>query len=32
MIETAKTDSLESSVYIQYVLARIAEADMLKKL
>jgi ABC-type arginine transport system permease subunit len=26
------TDSLESSVYIQYVLARIAEADTLKKL
>jgi len=32
LVETAKTNSLEPSVYIQHVLERIAEADTLEKL
>jgi len=32
LVETAKTNSLEPSAYIQYVLDRIAEADTLEKL
>ena len=32
LVETAKANSLEPSVYIQHVLERIAEADTLEKL
>ena len=32
LVETAKTNSLEPSVYIQHVLERIADADTLEKL
>jgi hypothetical protein len=32
LVETAKTNSLEPSAYIQHVLKRIAEADTLEKL
>jgi hypothetical protein len=32
LVKTAKTNSLEPSVYIQHVLERIAEADTLEKL
>ena len=32
LVETAKANKLEPSVYIQHVLERIAEADTLEKL
>ena len=32
LVETAKTNSLEPSIYIEHVLERIAKADTLEKL